>query len=89
MLNAVYHRRVITYTLLCGYSPFRSTSPEELVRETTAGRVEFHSRYWANVSEEAKQFILRCLEVDPTKRPTAAEAANDTVSKPYSVIEGI
>ncbi|KZP32049.1 Pkinase-domain-containing protein [Athelia psychrophila] len=73
----IWSTGVITYTLLCGYSPFRSTSPEELIRETTAGRIEFHTRYWANVSEEAKQFILRCLEVDPAKRPSAAEAAKD------------
>lgn len=47
----VFHS-IITYVLLCGYSPFRSEDAKELVRETTQAKVEFHDRYWKNVSEE-------------------------------------
>ncbi|TFY70066.1 hypothetical protein EVJ58_g3 [Rhodofomes roseus] len=65
---------IITYVLLCGYSPFRSDDTAELIRETTAARVEFHERYWSNVSEEAKDFIRVLLNPDPHKRPTAEEA---------------
>lgn len=43
---------IITYVLLCGYTPFRSDDPKELVRETARGRIEFHAPYWNNVSEE-------------------------------------
>ena len=43
---------VITYVLLCGYAPFRSEDPKELVRETMAAKIEFHDRYWKNVSQE-------------------------------------
>lgn len=49
---------IITYVLLCGYSPFRSTDAKELIAETTAGRIEFHERFWKNVSGEAKAFII-------------------------------
>ena len=30
--------------------------------------------YWANVSETARDFVSECLTIDPTSRPTAAEA---------------
>lgn len=50
--------RIITYVLLCGYSPFRSDDTVELIRETTEAQVEFHERYWGNVSPEGEQFHL-------------------------------
>ncbi|OCH92674.1 Pkinase-domain-containing protein [Obba rivulosa] len=65
---------IITYVLLCGYSPFRSDDVKELVRETTEAHVEFHDRYWHNVSNEAKDFIKTLLNVDPAKRPSAEQA---------------
>lgn len=68
---------IITYVLLCGYSPFRSEDVKTLVRETKAAKVEFHERYWKNVSVEAKTFILHLLNPDPVKRPTAEEGLRD------------
>lgn len=65
---------VITYTLLCGYSPFRSENRAELIKETTRAKVEFHQRYWANVSEAAKDFILSILKPNPADRLTAEQA---------------
>lgn len=65
---------VIAYVLLCGYMPFRADDARALVRETTAGRVEFHERYWRHVGEQAKDFIRALLQVDQTKRPSAGEA---------------
>lgn len=38
--------------MLCGYSPFRSDDVKELIRETTEAKIEFHERYWGNVSPE-------------------------------------
>ena len=32
--------RIITYVLLCGYSPFRSDDVKELIRETTEAKIE-------------------------------------------------
>lgn len=65
---------VITYTLLCGYSPFRSDNRAELIKETTRAKVEFHHRYWANISIAAKEFILSLLKSNPDDRMTAEEA---------------
>ncbi|KAL7413588.1 kinase-like domain-containing protein [Mrakia frigida] len=66
---------IITYVLLCGYSPFRSDDPNELMNETIRGRIEFHERYWKKPSAESKEFIKLLLQTDPSKRPTADEAA--------------
>ncbi|KAG7095316.1 hypothetical protein E1B28_006081 [Marasmius oreades] len=76
---------IITYVLLCGYSPFRSEDTKTLIRETTEAKIEFHEKYWKNVSKEAKTFIRSLLNPDPTKRPTASAALNDawlTTHKP-------
>jgi calcium/calmodulin-dependent protein kinase I len=65
---------VITYTLLCGYSPFRSENLSDLIEECRGGRIIFHERYWRDVSKDAKDFILTMLQPDPSKRVTSEEA---------------
>lgn len=65
---------VITYTLLCGYSPFRSETLADLVEECKSGRIIFHERYWKDVSKDAKEFIMTLLQPDPKKRATSHEA---------------
>jgi calcium/calmodulin-dependent protein kinase I len=65
---------VITYTLLCGYSPFRSENLADLIDECQSGRVIFHERYWKDVSKDAKDFISLLLQPDPADRPTSEEA---------------
>lgn len=68
---------VITYTLLCGYSPFRSESLADLIDETKHGRVVFHDRYWKDVSPQAKAFIMTLLKPDPHDRATSGQALHD------------
>ncbi|KAI0761678.1 kinase-like domain-containing protein [Trametes elegans] len=70
----IWSTGIITYVMLCGYSPFRSDDVKELIRETTEAKIEFHERYWGNVSAEAKDFVKSLLNPDPAKRPTAEEA---------------
>jgi calcium/calmodulin-dependent protein kinase I len=65
---------VITYTLLCGYSPFRSENLADLVEECRSGRIIFHERYWKDVSKDAKDFIMSLLQAEPQRRVTSAEA---------------
>jgi calcium/calmodulin-dependent protein kinase I len=64
---------VITYTLLCGYSPFRSENLTDLIDECKNGRIVFHERYWRDVSKDAKDFIVKLLQPDQTKRATSEE----------------
>ena len=65
---------VITYTLLCGYSPFRSENLADLVDECRSGRIIFHERYWKDVSGDAKDFIKMLLQPDPHKRANSKQA---------------
>ncbi|KAI1765325.1 calcium/calmodulin-dependent protein kinase 1 [Hypoxylon sp. FL1150] len=65
---------VITYTLLCGYSPFRSENLQDLIDECSNGKVVFHERYWRDVSADAKDFIMRLLQPDPEDRSTSQQA---------------
>ena len=67
---------VITYTLLCGYSPFRSENVADLIEETRGGRIVFHGRYWKDVSKDAKEFVLALLQTDANKRLSSEEALN-------------
>ncbi len=65
---------VITYILLCGYAPFSADSHSVLARRIRGGKFEFHSEYWGNVSEDAKDFVSAILCVDPRRRMTVDQA---------------
>lgn len=65
---------VITYTLLCGYSPFRSENLQDLIDECSNARVVFHDKYWKDVSGDAKDFIGHLLQPDPDDRSTSKQA---------------
>jgi serine/threonine protein kinase len=65
---------VIMYIILCGYPPFYDENDAVLFENIMAGKFEFHSPYWDNVSEEAKDLISHLLVVNPKKRYTAKQA---------------
>ncbi|KFY09460.1 hypothetical protein V491_08150 [Pseudogymnoascus sp. VKM F-3775] len=65
---------VITYTLLCGYSPFRSENLQDLIEECSTSKIVFHERYWKDVSDDAKNFINTLLLANPDARATSSEA---------------
>ncbi|KAJ6475884.1 kinase-like domain-containing protein [Mycena vulgaris] len=73
----IWSTGIITYVLLCGHWPFQAEDAKQLMKETMEARVEFHTKYWRNVSEEAKNFIRRLLALDPAERPTAEAALAD------------
>ncbi|GAB5360841.1 hypothetical protein AAMO2058_000661800 [Amorphochlora amoebiformis] len=62
------------YELLSGVPPFpdKPTLPEYF-RQMRKARVVFPSRFWSNISTEAKELITLLLEKDPKKRYSAAE----------------
>jgi len=64
---------VVTYILLGGYAPFEG-EPDELAQYIIRGDYEFHDKYWADISESAKDMIHNMLQVDPNERLTAIEA---------------
>ena len=64
---------VVTYILLGGYAPFEG-EPDELAQFIIRGEYEFHNKYWADISESAKDMIHNMLQVDPEIRLTAIDA---------------
>jgi len=70
----VWAMGVITYFLLCGFTPFDRDSQAKETEAIIAGDYKFEpAEYWENVSETAKDFIKRCLTIDPEKRPAAQD----------------
>lgn len=66
---------VITYFLLCGYTPFDTESNADEIQRIIAGDYKFEPAiYWEGVSENARDFIRRLLTVDPAARMTAEQA---------------
>ncbi|ORZ19849.1 kinase-like domain-containing protein [Absidia repens] len=65
---------VICYFLLCGYTPFERESNVDEMNAIISADYTFDEEYWYGVSDEAKDFIQRCLTVDTEKRMTAHEA---------------
>jgi calcium/calmodulin-dependent protein kinase I len=66
---------VITYFLLSGYTPFdRETNLEEMQAIIDADYTYTPTEYWNAVSQTARDFIDRCLTVDPHACHTAHQA---------------
>jgi calcium/calmodulin-dependent protein kinase I len=71
----VWAMGVITYFLLCGYTPFDRDSDFEEMQAILNADYSFQpADYWRGVSNHAKDFIRRCLTIDPNRRMTAHEA---------------
>lgn len=67
---------MITYFLLCGYTPFDRDSSIEEMQAIMNGDFSFEpDEYWHDVSDVARDFVVRCLTVDSEKRMTANEAS--------------
>ncbi|KAL4796881.1 kinase-like domain-containing protein [Aspergillus venezuelensis] len=76
---------VITYFMLCGYTPFdRDSNLEEMQAILEASYSFTPIEYWRGVSVEARDFIKACLTVDPKARLTAHQALQHPwVNPPY------
>lgn len=64
---------VIAYCLLAGYTPFYGDDQPTLFQHILSMKVEFEPEYWSAVSDNAKDFICKCL-CPADKRMTAHEA---------------
>lgn len=74
----VWSLGVVTYTLLCGYSPFRLENVQDFIAEVRHNNaVIFHADYWRDVSKDARRFIIKALQFDPAARATADELLAD------------
>ena len=57
-----------------GNKPFEGKTPKQLVAKVLLGDVKFESHHWKEISDEAKDFILSLLKVNPDDRVTADDA---------------
>lgn len=65
---------VISYILLSGYPPFRSSSTEGSYALIQKGQFTFAASHWNNITRAAKHFISSLLVVDQNARQTARSA---------------
>jgi len=64
---------VITYVMLCGYTPFYSENQRELFQQILKAEYTFGSPEWDDISKDAKDFIAKILVVNGNVRPSAAD----------------
>ena len=62
---------VITYMLLSGRSPFPGKTKEEKKKLILEANINFNKPAFKNVSSEAKDFIIMCLNKDVEQRYSA------------------
>lgn len=65
---------VILYILLVGYPPFWDEDQHRLYNQIKAGAYDYPSPEWDTVTTEAKRLIDSMLNVNPTRRISAADA---------------
>ncbi|RKP10166.1 putative calmodulin-dependent protein kinase type 1 [Thamnocephalis sphaerospora] len=79
---------VITYFLLCGYTPFdRETNAEEIQAIMGAEYAFEPAEYWVGISDEAKNFVSSLLVIEPNHRLTAQAALDHPwLKRPAGVV---
>lgn len=65
---------VVVYIMLCGYPPFYGEEEEELYYRIKHAYYDFISPHWDHISDNAKDFIQNCFQLDPSKRIKAKDA---------------
>ena len=86
----VWSLGVITYQLLSGKTPFESRNLKKIDWNIKHKQITFQTgkkENWEDISDEAKSFILKCLERDPNKRPSVRELFQHPWIKNYLEVE--
>ncbi|CAK0897826.1 unnamed protein product [Prorocentrum cordatum] len=68
----------IAFLLLCGYPPFFAPCRHAILARVGKVDFSFDPPFWSKISEEAKDFVQRCLRGTPGRRPSVAEALGHT-----------
>lgn len=64
---------VIMYILLCGKAPFEGRTTDEIFQKILDGKFSFNSKYWVNITQDAKDLIASMLTYDYKDRPSAMD----------------
>ncbi|EGR33331.1 protein kinase domain protein [Ichthyophthirius multifiliis] len=75
---------VILYIMLSGILPFNGTTNDEIVENVKQGKLSFENEEWNYISQQAKNFIRKMLELDPTQRLSASQALQDPWIKKFN-----
>ena len=72
----VWSLGVITYQLLSGKTPFESRNLKKIDYNIKRKKITFENteqEYWNDISQDAKDFILKCLDRNQNTRPSISE----------------
>ena len=83
VLNKKYNEKcdiwscgVILYILLCGNVPFNGRDEREISQKIKSGKFDLNINPFDTISNEGKDLIKQCLELNVNKRISAKEALN-------------
>mmetsp|Transcript_119993 Transcript_119993/g.373725 ORF Transcript_119993/g.373725 Transcript_119993/m.373725 type:complete len:331 (+) Transcript_119993:280-1272(+) len=79
---------VSLYILLCGSPPFNGRGKHTVWQKVLKGNADFSHRHWRAVSEDARSFCRRLLELVPENRLTAQEALRDPWAEKHAPHSG-
>jgi len=65
---------VITYVLLCGFTPFYGDNQRQLFERILHAQFDFPAPEWDDITPAAKDFVKKLLVVNPAQRLTAGQA---------------
>lgn len=82
---------VITHIMLTGISPFYGDGTEAcIINNVKLGKINFDARQWNNISDTAKIFVRKLLEVNVKKRPNVHQSlSNIWITKHRGQLEKI
>lgn len=82
---------VITHIMLTGVSPFYGDGSEaSIVKNVRSGRLNFGAKQWIPITDSAKSFVRKCLQVSTLNRCNVEEALHQVwVEKHLGQLERI
>jgi calcium-dependent protein kinase len=80
---------IILHILLGGSPPFQGRNDDQIFEHITLGYISFSGQEWKNISNEAKIFIKKLLQVNPDIRYSAKQALEDSWIRIYTGADNI
>lgn len=77
----IYSLGVILYERLTGQTPFVGDTPLSLMRQARETPAPRPSSIQANLDRDLETIVLKCLEKDPERRYSSAEALSDDLAR--------